>query len=495
MSIGDLLEELDRESEAVQVKMQADQGLVAKYPRAESRSVFAKPLMPNASEFKQKDSYALEDLLRFDGETFIGNAYRAILRREPDENGMRLYLEKMKAGMHKARILEALAGSQEGKTTGIRVQGLRFHLLGLALMERRVLGSPLRFVVRLFGSLQRLSGEAFVLRREVAQVAEAQRANYERLVNGSTKQFGDLLDMLAVNASAIDHLRGDLEKVRVAQTELSVDQAEVRGLFNADQRARKKLLDVLGGEISEKLSEGSTPADIVAAQNDRFDNFYRAFENRCRGSELEVKAGLSVYLPYIDNALENVGARPDPAVIDIGCGRGEWLDLLQEKAVTVVGVDINGSMIDGCRDKGLRVERGDALTYLQGLPAASVAAVTGFHIIEHLSFELLFAVFDEAYRVLKPGGLIIFETPNPENILVGSHNFYHDPSHRNPVTPIFAEFVAGFFGYTAVEVLRLHPCPETTRVAGSDPLTNRLNDYLYGAQDYAVIAVKPGSGE
>jgi O-antigen chain-terminating methyltransferase len=99
----------------------------------------------------------------------------------------------------------------------------------------------------------------------------------------------------------------------------------------------------------------------------------------------------------------------------------------------------------------------------------------------------------EARRVLQPGGVLIYETPNPENILVGSHTFYHDPTHRNPITPALLEFLAEYCGYDHTELVRLHPYPENARISGNDPLTERVNGHLCGPQDIALVARTPAN--
>jgi len=97
----------------------------------------------------------------------------------------------------------------------------------------------------------------------------------------------------------------------------------------------------------------------------------------------------------------------------------------------------------------------------------------------------------QAYRALVPGASILLETPNPENILVGSHTFYHDPTHRNPLTPNSVAFFLRYCGFADPEIRRLHPYPEAARVQGDDDLTARVNGHLCGPQDFAVIARKP----
>jgi O-antigen chain-terminating methyltransferase len=148
-------------------------------------------------------------------------------------------------------------------------------------------------------------------------------------------------------------------------------------------------------------------------------------------------------------------------------------------------------MVARCEIVGLPAAEADGIEYLKSIPANSLGAVTAFHVVEHLPFEKLIDLLDESARVLKPGGAAIFETPNPANILVGATNFYTDPTHRNPLPQHLLKFLAEARGFSCVEVMALHPYPDSvllnddTGVAGA-----RLNELLYGPQDYAVIARK-----
>ena len=177
-------------------------------------------------------------------------------------------------------------------------------------------------------------------------------------------------------------------------------------------------------------------------------------------------------------------------VVDIGCGRGEWLALLGKQGIKATGIDLNAAMVDTCLAQGLHAQYMDAIQYLSQQPPGSLAAVTGFHIIEHLPFNTLLALFDAALKALRPDGLIIFETPNPENLVVGACNFYYDPTHLSPIVPTVAEFTARQRGFAKAEILRLHPYPDSHRLVEDSEIAKRLNNALYGPQDFAVLAWK-----
>jgi O-antigen chain-terminating methyltransferase len=139
----------------------------------------------------------------------------------------------------------------------------------------------------------------------------------------------------------------------------------------------------------------------------------------------------------------------------------------------------------------LDVSDADALALLTKTPTASLGAVTGFHIVEHLPLPYLVSMLKETARTLRPGGIAIFETPNPENVLVGSHTFYLDPTHLKPIPPATLKFFMEAAGLRDVELVFLHPSPAHEQLTTGDPAVGAfLNSRFFGPRDYAVIAHK-----
>ena len=213
------------------------------------------------------------------------------------------------------------------------------------------------------------------------------------------------------------------------------------------------------------------------------DGFYRAFEDKHRGSLEIIKQRQRVYVPLIKPLLKHY---PDAPAIDLGCGRGEWLELLVETGFQAHGIDLDEGMLAECRLRGLNVKTQDALAALRSLPDNSQAIVSGFHFAEHIPFDVLQGVVQEALRVLLPAGLLILETPNPENILVGTSNFYLDPTHQRPLPPLLMEFLPEYYGFYRSKILRLQE--PTSR----DSERNfSIYDVFGGVSpDYAVVAQK-----
>jgi SAM-dependent methyltransferase len=235
---------------------------------------------------------------------------------------------------------------------------------------------------------------------------------------------------------------------------------------------------------SSALTERTTNLPMQSLSDHHLDAFYAAFEDKFRGSREDITQRLQVYLPRLEDVRQDL---LDFQILDLGTGRGEWLELLRSSGYTAVGVDSNQIMAERCRARGLEVVEADAIAYLAELPDQSMGVITGFHIIEHLPFQGLIRLFQEAIRVLCPGGLIIFETPNADNILVGASSFYSDPTHQSPLISSTVRFIAEFVGFESAEILNLHPYPDQSRLTGS-PLADRFSDYFYGPQDYAILA-------
>lgn len=224
-----------------------------------------------------------------------------------------------------------------------------------------------------------------------------------------------------------------------------------------------------------------------------FDDFYYAFEEKFRGSRELVKSRLAIYLPYVE---QTRSLNAPGGFLDIGCGRGEWLELLNENNVAARGIDLNQRMIDETQARGLQSERADALTFLRKMPDESLSGISGFHIIEHLPFAVLMTVLAEARRTLAPGGVLILETPNPENFIVGACNFYVDPTHRRPILPAALGFMlsqAGFKEHECLQVSLPDYLGGTEGVPASGVLKS-LAEHMTVGQDYAMIAFKPQAG-
>jgi O-antigen chain-terminating methyltransferase len=191
-------------------------------------------------------------------------------------------------------------------------------------------------------------------------------------------------------------------------------------------------------------------------------------------------------MPFIQKIQE---VHPNATALDLGCGRGEWLELLKDHQLSASGIDLDDGMLSACRSRGLNVQTGDAIAHLKSLPADSLSIVSGFHIAEHLSLGDLEALIKEALRVLKPAGLLILEAPNTENLVVGTSSFYLDPTHQRPLPSALLSFLVGYLGFTRSKVLGVQESVPLREEHGPTSLFAVLSGV---SPDYAVIAQKAG---
>ena len=221
------------------------------------------------------------------------------------------------------------------------------------------------------------------------------------------------------------------------------------------------------------------------ADNHDLDVFYSNFEDKFRGSESFIVNRLHEYLPYFNKLKKDLKILP---ILDIGSGRGEMLQVLKKANFKAIGLDINYDMVKRSQKKGLTAIQGDAITHLQNTKSQSYSAITGFHIVEHIPFEQLITLFKQAHRSLAEDGFVLFETPNPENIIVATADFYMDPSHLKPIPPDLLAYALESCGFRDVKILRLHPVD--TKEEQTNGVPEEIAGRFYGPRDYAVLGYK-----
>ena len=473
--------------------------------QAEVINTVAAPDKKNTLEKKTR-TWHLYDLIFYDNETFLNKAYQVVLQRQPDEIGLENALRYLQKGGSKQSLLADMMLSDEGLQHQVDIDGVDWYLFRARLLRKlgyagRIL-KPLVILpdhifkprlMPIIHKIMNIEEQNTQLQQQLQEQRSQLQEHNEELIGQLQEQHSQLQEQHSKFQKHNEKLIGKLQE---QNQQLENHLAQVRMQFNYQQRNQDAFLQELI-DTTYNPDEGNNKPESVqpvlqAHQNDKLDAYYVVFEDACRGSREQIRSSLSNYLPYIRQARDTLEL-PDSEVrlMDLGCGRGEWLGLLNEQGWQAEGVDINKVMVQDCVNKGLSVVQQDVISYLKQQSSDSILAVTAFHIIEHIPFASLLSLFEESIRVLKPGGLIIFETPNVENILVGSHTFYHDPTHRNPVTPTSVQFLAHYIGFCQVEIVRLHPYPEEARLPGHDPVTERLNGHLCGPQDYAIIAHKP----
>ncbi|VAX20322.1 hypothetical protein MNBD_NITROSPINAE03-620 [hydrothermal vent metagenome] len=249
------------------------------------------------------------------------------------------------------------------------------------------------------------------------------------------------------------------------------------------------------GEL-KAVSRGKELAGLVEKEVDKLESFdYMLFENIHRGSREEIKRRLSVYIDWFKGA---------SSVLDVGCGRGEILELFTENGIKASGVDLNGEAVKECQGKGLAVVEDNALSYLKSLPDGSLGGLTAIQFVEHLPVNVMTDFFKLAYEKLEVGAVIAAETINAACLTTFCSAFYLDLSHNKPIHPLALQFLLERIGFENVRIeylnpypedIRLHPLPEGGSSGLDDSVVHefnqnvmKLNNVLYSHTDYAVVA-------
>lgn len=219
------------------------------------------------------------------------------------------------------------------------------------------------------------------------------------------------------------------------------------------------------------------------------DAAYVSFENRFRGDEAQVKKELSRYRDFFDQG----------KVVDLGCGRGEFLEILKEKGIEAEGVDLNQEMVEYCREKGLTCHQDDLLAWLHNQPDESLAGIFSSQVIEHLPPSYLRQLIQQAYFKLAPRGKIILETINPTSVFALVQIYFLDISHSQPIHPLALQFLLENHGFEEVQILYGHPpqeeqlqtIPSQENIAEIfNSNIDKLNKLLFASLNYAVMGVK-----
>ena len=349
---------------------------------------------------------------------------------------------------------------------------------------------------------KRLGGLVTGLKKTFLRVSEPYR---QMLLKRQVEFNAEMVRLLNQLVGDYRYRVNNLEQQLVKMTEeqrAQQDRSEALSRRFADLvqeiRAQKiSVEDLLAGLRSGKRAGGAGPA-MPEEGAERLRAFeYLLFENRHRGAEAEIQARQRTYLPYFKNS---------GPVLDIGCGRGEFLELLKGAGIAAQGVDLNPEMVQVAQQKGVEVIQGDGLEHLRKLPDRELGGIFLSQVIEHLGPENLRELVRTAFLKLAPGGVLLAETVNPQCLTTFSGAFYVDLSHQNPIHPEAAHFLWESVGFRQVNILYVSPYPpemllkemvrrddesyedETARVLNEN--VRRLNDLLYGYQDYAVIGIK-----
>lgn len=450
-------------------------------------------------------TYHVNDLLKYHDRDFIRNAYRAILKREPDDAGYRHNLQLLQSGaFNKIDILSSLRYSDEGKHTGVTIDGLRFPATVRTLERLPLIGYLLQLVIglarlpTLVHSEREFQGYILAQQTQIADhfneaqgLASDDRRRYDTaflsLSDGVKKHLTNLQEQLrTTETSFLTRLMEEQQKLQHAEARLLLVSDRVAQLSEMLAQSRVEhdhAFESLKTEVGTLARNLATETSRTLEEQREWDKFYAAFEEQFRGSTEEVEERLRFYLPYLKDVAH------DSRIVDLGSGRGDWLDLLTKEGFRPEGIEINDVLVARAREKGFDVSNTEMMVYLAQQPDQSLDVVSVFHLIEHFNVGRLIRLLDEIRRTLKPGGLLLLETPSPENLVVGACTFYADPTHFKPIYPQTLTFLLSNMGFVDLDLQFLHPVdqgPFADDTAGSE----QLNMWFFGPRDFSVIARK-----
>lgn len=329
----------------------------------------------------------------------------------------------------------------------------------------------------------------------VVQQRESHLADVQTHLTKRTQQLENQIDLghrqlLARFYDGFGALQRDVTELSRYFNELKLEYDKFEETKIAALLARMAEVDHFLTEVKRSYPELVKPERLVKLATG-FDAIERAHAMRFRGTRESIIERISVYLPELKSV---AGLGP---VLDIGCGGGELLELLRDNQIDAYGIEIVDAAVQECRSLGLDARLDDVLHHLSSVPPASLGAVTAIHVVEHLGIDTLIEVIDLSLKALKPGGVIIFETPNPGNVLVGADSFYIDPTHDHPIPSALLEFLVSIRGFADASIMPLKRAPNLfTNVMPDEGVwandvsrvAQHVANVFLGAEDYAVIA-------
>ena len=269
--------------------------------------------------------------------------------------------------------------------------------------------------------------------------------------------------------------------------------------LEVDQVLLNQKLEQVLAILREQPAAGDTsaPSPTLPASDRQLDYAYVLFEHQYRGDETTLKQRQTQYLQYFQGR---------HTALDIGCGRGEFLELLQEHEIPAYGLDMNRTMVEYCRKKGLRVEEQEVLEHLRALEDNSLGGIFIAQMVEHCASSHLLQLLQLCFQKLRPQAYLVLETQNPTSLYALSH-FHRDLSHDKPIHPDALEFLAKASGFQETRITYESPFPSEHQLQELQELSEadealrgnisclnhnikQLNSMLYGYLDYAVIAQK-----
>jgi O-antigen chain-terminating methyltransferase len=407
---------------------------------------------------------------------FVEESFYYLTGELPEYSQYHEHLAALLGGEEREKWLLSLAKQQAKRPSGLTPPPLPGLEKGLAKARIKYLPKVGR-LVRVALSLLKLDD----FRSRMQHFTHLQHARYDALLDLHRQQAQTLAEVQAAQGKLEAENAILAQRLSQLTSQLSSAAAATPANGNGGANSGSANSASQGGVSSQQ----SLVMEDTQANPER--DFYLALEARFRGSLATIGELMKEHLPHVVNTKP---LQQGKALLDLGCGRGEWLALVKAEGYHAWGVDLNATNVTITRQRGLDVRYEDALTTLANCEDDSIGMITSFHLVEHLSHEQLRTLLREALRALAPEGRLLLETPNPQNLLVGSCNFYLDPTHVRPIPPDFMQFLAEYTGFEHADIIPLHPVDASLHLPDEGETSRRVNHYLYGPQDYAMLAVK-----
>ncbi len=300
-------------------------------------------------------------------------------------------------------------------------------------------------------------------------VADLQGA-FQHRVTQIESNFRDML-----KAQHVDYL-GALDRANLdIQKKLWADLEKIRREYEALIHTELRLLRQRGPQTAQPAAAAPPPAQTEP----EFDFDYARFAERFRGSEEYVRKNQEIYAQWFE------GRRN---VLDIGCGRGELLDVLRSAGVGACGIDLSEESVAQCRSRGLEAERADLFEYLGNQADGEFDGIVSSQVVEHIAPARLAPMIRLCAAKLRRGGILAIETPNPECLAIFATHFYLDPTHTRPVPAPLLSFYMEEAGFGGVEIRRLSPAVESMPEVGELP--EKFRERFFDGLDYVIVGTR-----